>query len=119
EQSGALHRIGLDKRWPCCVPARQTTLALWIGLHHRLPELPGDFDVLGVRAYHPAVARGKLTQAEQEAVTDIEKAETLTFTAPIVHEDLKRRHAVIRDVGRDAGELLLGRDDKVITEVDP
>src|SRR5690606_27317757 len=37
----------------------------------------------------------------------------------VVHEDLQGRSAILLDISRDAPKLLFGRDDEVISKVDP
>ncbi len=66
----------------------------------------------------PPLLRGGFAKPEQKAVVDVRQAKPRAFAAAIVHEYLETRRAVVADISRNAGELRLGRNDKVIAEID-
>ncbi len=116
--SCALHGVCLDKRRPRPIPGSQTAGAVSILFLQTIAQNPGDLDRLRVRANHSAARRRRFTEAKQKPVIDIRQTKTRTLSAPIVHENLEARHAVIADVTRHAGELSLCRDNKVVAEID-
>ncbi|HKS63719.1 MAG TPA: hypothetical protein VJT13_18605, partial [Xanthobacteraceae bacterium] len=59
-----------------------------------------------------------LAKAQQKSIVDVGEAKPLPFAAAVVHEDLERRDPVLGDVARNRSELIFGRDDEVITEID-
>ena len=117
EIAGAAQGFGLDERRPGVVPGGKAALALRVGRHHPVAQHPGDLDVLGMRAQHAAMGRQGLQQPEQEAVVGPGQAEPRALVAADVHEQLRRRHAA-GDVAGQLGELVVGGDDEVQSEID-
>jgi len=118
EQAGALHRVRLDERRARRVPRAQAAAAVRVVFHEPVAQHPGGLDVLRMRTDHAAVRGRRLAQAQEEAVVDVRQAEARALPAAIVHEDFERRRAELAGVARNAGELRLGRNDEMITEVD-
>src|SRR5579872_6810056 len=114
----ALHCVGFDKRRTRRVPGLETAAPLRVACLQSIAEDPGDLDRFRMRAHHTAVLGRRFAQPEQEAIVDVRQAETGAFAAPIVHEYLEARNAVVAYIGADTAELRFGRNDEMIAEVD-